>query len=198
MAKARNCASLGLAFTAIGLFFMLLWASSGQAVPASVENLLSENAVIAVKAAETETSATAFINRRNCSTLDNQLLCKYFDDIVPNRMKHRLNINEKPAINSSKNTYEPRLVRSLESNNSFTKSKFPNDKKTFSSYDAKTSFDLHGNILFAKELQGMNNGGSVSMGNISDTTLANLKESDAKGRVEKEASDKINLNVNGE
>lgn len=201
MAKACNCASLGLAFTAIGLFFMLLWAS-GQAVPASVENSLSQHHYADVKPLETRSSAASLPNESDCTSL-NKKLCKYFDDkLVPKRMKHRninnnnpSNLNE-PTVKSSKNLHE-RQVRSLERSNKFTKNKLPNERGAFASYD--NNYEFIRNISLDERLHEiMNNGDSVSMENISETTLATLKESDVKTNVPKEASDKIYLHVNGE
>lgn len=120
-------------------------------------------------------------------------------------MKHRSNVrgysNDKsnnsnePTVKSSKNLHE-RQVRSFENNNKITKSKFPHDKNTFANYASSKSFDFIRNISLDDKI--MNNGESVSMENVSESTLATFKESDVKTNAQKEASDKIYLHVNGE
>lgn len=213
MAKACNCASLGLAFTAIGLFFMLLWAS-GQAVPASVENSLSQYQPSVDATTSLVGAETSLINEPlvNCSSPLNNKLCKYVDDdkiAVKKRMKHRniarisiIDNSNELAVKSSKNSHE-RQVRSL--SNKFSKGQFPNDKHTFAQgYDntINESYELVRNISFDERINKvMNNGvSSVSMESLSDTTLATLKASDVKANVEKEASDASDkyFHVNGE
>jgi hypothetical protein len=192
VAKACNCASSGLAFTAVGLIFMLLWASGGQAVPASVENRLSSKYQHEdLKLRQTTGSNKSFLNELDCLSSRNIRLCKYFDDI--NRMKHRAN---ETTLKSSKNLHE-RQVRSLERGNKFTKNKFSsNDKNTFASYDdtKKNYVDFIRNISLDERVHKVNNGESVSMENVNETTLATYKASDVKANVQKETY----LHVNGE
>lgn len=174
MARTCKCASLGLAFTAIGLFLMLLWASV-QAVPASLEK--PEHPRHDTK------SLVASSHNINCSYQPlNRELCKY---LVLKRMKHRShdnsNINNEPSINS----LHERQVRSV------TKNNFPHDKRnTFVSFE-DDSRDIIRNISLNVKV--MNNGESVS-----EPTLATFKESNVKTNAEKETSDKTYLHVNGE
>lgn len=181
---------------------MLLWAS-GQAVPASVENALSNYQLPNVNV-----KSSSFINdQRNCSSSPNQRLCKYVVDntIALKRMKHRnsarINDNSNElAVKGSKNSHE-RQVRSLERGSKFTKSRIPNDKHTFASYDnAIASYEFIRNISLDEGIHKVMNNGVVSMDSLSDTTLATLKESDVKANVEKEASDTPDkyFHVNGE
>lgn len=214
MAKACNCASLGLAFNAIGLFLMLLWASA-EAVPASVNNpLISEH--------PSQIDVLTFLKIRNgnktsqseadCFSSLNKKQCKYFEDrIVLKRMKQRNgvietnrnddsnNIDESSKLNSSKDLHE-RQVRSFEQNNRIAKNKFQKDKNTFANYEnTKTSYEVVRNISLGDKL--MNNGESEkSMENTSESTrvVAAFKKSDVKTNAEKETSDKTYLHVNGE
>jgi hypothetical protein len=180
VAKACNCASLGLAFTAIGFILMLLWASA-QAVPASVEKSSSRSPP-----------------------------CSFSEDAIAHkRMTHRSDVigaysnvdsddnHEPTVVKSSKNLHE-RQVRSFEHVNKLAKNKYPHDKNTFVSHEsAKSSFDFIRNISSLDD-KIMNNGESVSVESISEATLATFKESDVKTNAEKETSDKIYLHVNGE
>lgn len=206
MAEACNCASLGLAFTAIALFFMLLGAS-GQAVPASVESsIASSYPTVDVKPLGAETSNTSLPNEWDCSSVSDRL-CKYSaDKIILKRMKHRnsarTNINtdnssNEPSIKSSKNLHE-RQVRSLERSNKFTRSRLHSEKNSFASAEhTKTDYDFIGNISLDDRIHKIMNNGVVAMENIvSEATLAT--ESDVKANVQKETSDKIHLHVNGE
>lgn len=168
VAKACN-ASLGLAFTAIGLFLMLLWT---QAASASSESpLLSSDRQqnIVVKSLPPARINRTFQhnNESDCSTSNNKQ-CKYIveDKIIQKRMKHRSNGRDntsnnsnEPTVKSSKNLHE-RQVRSFEYNNKITKSKFPHDKNTFANYEnGKTSFDFIRNISLDDKI--MNNGESM-------------------------------------
>lgn len=209
-AVACNCASLGLAFNAIGLFLMLLWASA-EAVPASVNNpLLSEHPSQSdiLTLLKSRSSSKSSHNEADCLSSFNNKQCKYFEDkIVLKRMKHRNtvryskdnsnNIDEPSTVNGSKDLHD-RQVRSFEHNNRTTKNKFPQDKNTFASYEnTKTSYEVVRNISLSDKL--MNNGESVSMENTSEPALvATFKESDVKTNAQKETSDKIYLHVNGE
>ena len=225
MAKACNRASSGLAFTAIALFLMLLWASV-QAVPASFENpVLSKHQIVInnIKNSNNNNNLTSINNSSDylewdCSKEVNKKLCKYFEDkVIHKRMKHRSNIRvhsndnnnninnkirhiNEPTIKSLKDLHE-RQVRSFEHNNKITKNKVPHDKNTFVKYEnTETHYEIIRNIsLDDKVNQTMNNGeSSVSMESISETTLATFKESNVKTSAQKEASDKIYLHVNGE
>lgn len=209
VARAYNCASLGLAFTAIGLFLMLLW-TSAQAVPASLEKSLpSEHQrqdTNDLKLLQTSTDRKLNIEL-GCSPL-NYKLCKYTEEkSILKRMKHRSNIraysndnsnnhNNEPIIKSSKSLHE-RQVRSFEHSNKITRHKLPHDKNTFVSYEStKTNYNLIRNISLDDKV--MNNGESMSMENVSEPTLATFKESDVKTNAQKETSDKIYSHVNGE
>lgn len=188
VAKACNCASLGLAFTAIGLFLMLLRASV-EAVPASVESRPFQSSPHI---------------EWDCSL--NKTLCE--DELIHKRMKHSVkvhsnndnrNLNEKK---SPKNLHE-RQVRSFELSNTLTKNKVSHDKNTFVKYAsvdiAERQYEVIRNISLddiVNEI--MNNGETVSMESISETTHATFKESNVKTSAPKEASDKIYLHVNGE
>lgn len=202
MAKACNCASLGLAFTAIALFLMLLWASV-QAVPASLESPLTQyqNSNLRTFRAEDATVGS------NCSSLNEKLRQLFDDKVTLKRMKsrgtvrvrnHDDNNTNEPIIKSSKDLHE-RQVRSFEHSNKITKNKHSPDRETFVSYEkAKTSQEFIKNISLGDSgNEIMNNGASISMENISESTRA-FKESDVKTNDQKEASDKIYLHVNGE
>lgn len=213
VAKACNCASLGLAFTAIGLFLMLLWASV-QAVPASVESRpfqtshqLRNFSDLTVSLPSTDHQLSSHHLEWDCSTALNKTLCE--DELIHKRMKHPVkvhsnndnrNSNEKK---SPKNLHE-RQVRSFELNNKLTKNKVSHDKNTFVKYASvdisERQYDVIRNIqsLDDKVNEIMNNGETVSMESISETTHATFKESNVKTSAPKEASDKIYLHVNGE
>lgn len=207
VAKACNCASLGLAFTAIGLFLMLLW-SSVQAVPASVESrpLQSSHQLL-----RNLSDLTAALPSRHlawdCSASPNKTLCE--DELIHKRMKHSVKVhsnndyrNSTETKKSPKSLHE-RQVRSFELNNKLTKNKASHDKNTFVKYAsvdiADRQYEVIRNIsLDDKVNEIMNNGETVSMESISETTHATFEESNVKTSAPKEASDKIYLHVNGE
>lgn len=110
--------------------------------------------------------------------------------------------NSNETKKSPKNLHE-RQVRSFELNNKLTKNKASHDKNTFVKYAsvdiAERQYEVIRNIsLDDKVNEIMNNGESVSMESISETTHATFKESNVKTSAPKEASDKIYLHVNGE
>lgn len=212
VAKACNCASLGLAFNAIGLFLMLLWASA-EAVPASVNNpLISEHPsqIDVLTFLKSRSSNKTSHSEADCLSSLNKRQCKYFEDrIVLKRMKHRNSViaaksnddsnnnDESSILNNSKDLHE-RQVRSFEHNIRIAKTKFQQDKNTFASYEnTKANYEIVRNISHGDKL--MNNGESVSMENTSEPTLvATSKKSDVKTNAQKETSDKTYLHVNGE
>lgn len=202
MAKACNCASLGLAFTAIALFLMLLWASV-QAVPASLEtpHFQSNNSDLRSRGVDDATVGS------NCTSLIDKL-CQLFDDkVTSKRMKSRRNFRVRShddddnntnelIIKSSKDLHE-RQVRSFELNNKIIKNKHSPE-----SYEkVKTNQDFIRNISLVGESVNeiINNGASVSKENISESTTLAFKESEnVETNPQKEASDKVYLHVNGE
>lgn len=196
VAKSCSCGSLGLAFTAIGLFLMLLWASV-QAVPASLESPLSEHRGNDLQLLPTPNRTTPQ-SKWDSSSLSKKL-CKYFEGKASHkRMKHRSNV--KAHSNDNRNTNEPtirslkdlheRQVRSFELG---IVKKYPYDVN----YETNYGF-IRNKSIDDKGKKIMNNEESVSMENISESTLATFKESNVKTNPQKEASDKIYLPVNGE
>jgi hypothetical protein len=171
VAKFCKSVALGLALST-GLLLMLMLASAqAEAVPASVKNKL-----LAHHHQDT-----------GCSQSFNSIKpCKYLNDnVVLKRMKQRSftrtnnNINQSSKVKKSKHLHE-RKVRSIEYTN------------TLAGYDFKTRRNISLDSFNKSEVK---NGKSLSLENISHTTLAT---SDVKSNVQKVSSEKFHLHVNGE